>query len=168
MYIITVSAPVPLVVIKGARDAAFPLPEGLNANVADFHTARTETESPAYITSGFYRIVAGPERPATYTYEESKYVISGEIDVHVCVSSSPTPRWKVSINVDGVINNYCVVQDEATGITHNLVAGDFAYFHVGAKVKFSTKSEGAAFYAVTRPVAAAHPTLKVTEGKPSL
>ncbi|KAJ5143009.1 uncharacterized protein N7515_001796 [Penicillium bovifimosum] len=101
---------------------------------------RTATESPAHITSGFYKIEAGPERPATYTYEETKYVLSGEIDVF----------------------------DEATGITHNLVAGDFAFFFVGSKVKFSTKSKGTAFYAVTRPVAVAHPTLKVIEDKASL
>lgn len=27
------------------------------------------------------------------------------------------------------------VQDEATGITHHLTPGDFAFFHVGSKVK---------------------------------
>jgi len=51
------------------------------------------------------------------------------------------------------------VLDEATGITHHLVAGDFAFFHVGSKVRFSTKSSGMAFYAVTRPVRVAHPGL---------
>jgi hypothetical protein len=79
---------VPLTVIKGAGDAAIPLPEGSNATVADFHTMRTATESPAHITSGFYKIEAGPERPATYTYEETKYVLSGQIDVFVCFPSS--------------------------------------------------------------------------------
>lgn len=27
------------------------------------------------------------------------------------------------------------LQDEATGVTHHLVPGDFAFFHVGSKVK---------------------------------
>ena len=27
------------------------------------------------------------------------------------------------------------IQDEATGVTHHLVPGDFAFFHVGSKVK---------------------------------
>lgn len=54
-------------------------------------------------------------------------------------------------------------QDEATGITHHLTAGDFAFFHVGSKVQFSTKSEGFAFYVVTRPVRDAHPNLKGRE-----
>lgn len=59
------------------------------------------------------------------------------------------------------------VLDEATGITHHLVPGDFAFFHVGSKVQFSTKSNGMAFYAVTRPVRVAHPNLREREEKTS-
>jgi hypothetical protein len=33
------------------------------------------------------------------------------------------------------IDRYVFQQDEATGITHHLVQGDFAFFHVGSKVK---------------------------------
>lgn len=145
---------VPLTVIKGAGHEFIPLPEGLNATVADFHTyvkfthhdhntkthslhrIRTQTtDSPSHLTSGFYKIEAGPARPAQYNFEETKYVLNGQIDV----------------------------LDEATGITHHLVAGDFAFFHVGSKVQFSTKSSGFAFYAVTRPVRAAHPNLEGRE-----
>lgn len=43
------------------------------------------------------------------------------------------------------------------------VPGDFAFFHVGSKVEFSTKSSGLAFYAVTRPVKTPHPNLKNRE-----
>ncbi|KAG7040117.1 ethanolamine utilization protein [Colletotrichum scovillei] len=127
---------VPLTVIKGAGHEYIPLPEGENATVADFHSIRTNTkDSPAHFTSGFYKIVAGPARPAHYNFEETKYVLNGQIDI----------------------------LDEATGITHHLVPGDFAFFHVGSKVKFSTKSEGLAFYAVTRPVRVPHPNLKGRE-----
>ncbi|CAG7944664.1 unnamed protein product [Penicillium salamii] len=122
---------VPLTVIKGASHEFIPLPQGENATTADFHSIRTKTESPAHFTSGFYKIEAGPARPAHYNFEETKYVLNGQIDV----------------------------LDEATGITHHLVPGDFAFFHVGSKVKFSTKSSGFAFYAVTRPVRAPHPNL---------
>jgi glyoxylate utilization-related uncharacterized protein len=73
--------------------------------------------------------------PAAYNFEESKFVISGQIDI----------------------------LDEATGITHHLVAGDYAFFHVGSKVLFSTQSSGMAFYVVTRPVRVAHPNLKGRE-----
>lgn len=75
---------VPLTVIKGAGHEFVPLPQGENATTADFHSIRTKTESPAYFTSGFYKIEAGPARPAHYTFEETKYVLNGQIDVLVC------------------------------------------------------------------------------------
>lgn len=75
--------PVPLTVIKGAGHEFIPLPQGENAITADFHSIRTKTESPAYLTSGFYKIEAGPQRPAHYTFEETKYVLSGQIDILV-------------------------------------------------------------------------------------
>lgn len=100
------------------------------------NSIRTQTkDSPSYFTSGFYKIEAGPARPAHYTFEETKYVLNGQIDI----------------------------LDEATGVTHHLVPGDFAFFHVGSKVQFSTKSNGLAFYAVTRPIRAPHPNLKGRE-----
>lgn len=64
-----------------------------------------------------------------------------------------------------VTYTYTRKQDETTGITHHLVPGDFAFFHVGTKVQFSTKSNGLAFYAVTRPVRAPHPNLVGREEK---
>ncbi|TDZ16337.1 hypothetical protein Cob_v010563 [Colletotrichum orbiculare MAFF 240422] len=127
---------VPLTVIKGAGSEFIPLPKGENATVADFHSIRTQTtDSPSYFTSGFYKITPGPARPASYTFEETKYILDGQIDI----------------------------LDEATGTTHHLVPGDFAFFHVGSKVQFSTKSEGLAFYAVTRPVKTPHPNLQDRE-----
>ncbi|KAI4681164.1 uncharacterized protein J4E88_005671 [Alternaria novae-zelandiae] len=130
---------VPLTIIKGAGHEYIPIPEGESAIVADFHSIRTQTtDSPTYLTSGFYRIKAGPTRNIpTYDYEETKYVLNGQIDV----------------------------LDEATGVTHHLVAGDFAFFHVGSKAQFSSKSGGTAFFAVTRPVITQHPGLKGREEK---
>ena len=76
---------VPLTVVKGAGHEFIPLPKGENATVADFHSIRTKTtDSPTYLTSGFYRITAGPSRPASYNFEETKYILSGQIDVLVC------------------------------------------------------------------------------------
>ncbi|KAH4087827.1 hypothetical protein HBH46_198940 [Parastagonospora nodorum] len=128
---------VPLTVIKGAGQEFIPIPEGESAIVADFHSIRTNTkDSPSYLTSGFYRIQPGPTRNIpTYDYEETKYVLNGQIDV----------------------------LDEATGVTHHLVAGDFAFFHVGSKAQFSSKSGGTAFFAVTRPIITQHPGLKGRE-----
>ncbi|KAF5664687.1 hypothetical protein FHETE_6958 [Fusarium heterosporum] len=120
---LTLSKIVPLTIIKGAGHEQIEIPEGDCAVVADFHSIQTQTtDKPAYLTTGFYRVVPGPTRYGSYDYEETKYVLRGQIDV----------------------------TDEATGITHHLVAGDWAFFHVGSKAQFSTKSEGLAFYAVTR------------------
>jgi uncharacterized cupin superfamily protein len=164
LIIFSVPQNVPLTIIKGAGHEFIPIPQGESAIVADFHSyvtrffifsrtylvippacfiqltsrsIRTQTtDSPAYLTSGFYKIQAGPTRDIPqYTYEETKYVLSGQIDV----------------------------LDEATGITHHLVAGDFAFFHVGSKAKFSTKSNGLAFFAVTRAIITQHPNLKGRE-----
>ncbi|TDZ36633.1 hypothetical protein C8035_v005162 [Colletotrichum spinosum] len=79
----TVSAKlVPLTVIKGAGSEFIPLPKGENATVADFHSIRTQTtDSPSYFTSGFYKITSGPARPASYTFEETKYILNGQIDI---------------------------------------------------------------------------------------
>lgn len=87
---------VPLTVIKGAGHEFIPLPQGENATTADFHSIRTKTESPAPLTSGFYKIEAGPQRPAHYTFEETKYVLSGQIDVLVC-SLFFSCTWKLSV-----------------------------------------------------------------------
>ncbi|CAG9990426.1 unnamed protein product [Clonostachys byssicola] len=127
---------VPLTIIKGAGHEHIPIPEGDCAIVADFHSIKSQrTDSTPYLTTGFYRVVPGPTRYGSYDYEETKYVLRGQIDV----------------------------TDEATGITHHLVAGDWAFFHVGSKAQFSTKSEGVAFYAVTRPMNDGHPNLKGRE-----
>ncbi|KAF4981123.1 hypothetical protein FDECE_17745 [Fusarium decemcellulare] len=127
---------VPLTVIKGAGHEHIPIPEGDCAIIADFHSIKSQrTDSTPYLTTGFYRVVPGPTRYGSYDYEETKYVLKGQIDV----------------------------TDEATGITHHLVAGDWAFFHVGSKAQFSTRSEGVAFYAVTRPMNDGHPNLKGRE-----
>ena len=100
---------VPLTVIKGAGHEFIPLPAGENATTADFHSIRTKTESPAHFTSGFYKIEAGPQRPAHYTFEETKYVLNGQIDVLVsglfhaidlsCFQKAPTEQPGVLVDI---------------------------------------------------------------------
>lgn len=78
---------VPLTIVKGAGHEFIPLPQGENATTADFHSIRTKTtDSPTHLTSGFYKIVAGKARPAHYNFEETKYILSGQIDILVCQS----------------------------------------------------------------------------------
>ncbi|KOS37010.1 hypothetical protein ACN38_g12219 [Penicillium nordicum] len=123
---------VPLTIIKGAGHEHIPIPEGDCAIIADFHSIKSQSShSTPYLTTGLYRVVPGPTRYGAYDYEETKYVLKGQIDI----------------------------TDEATGKTHHLVAGDWAFFHVGSKAQFSTKTEGVAFYAVTRPMNDGHPNL---------
>ncbi|RGP76918.1 ethanolamine utilization [Fusarium longipes] len=123
---------VPLTIIKGAGHEHIPIPEGECAIIADFHSIKSQSShATPYLTTGFYRVVPGPTRYGEYDYEETKYVLKGQIDI----------------------------TDEATGKTHHLVAGDWAFFHVGSKAQFSTKTEGVAFYAVTRPMNDGHPNL---------
>jgi hypothetical protein len=86
------SSLVPLTVVKGAGFEHIPF-AAANSNstlagtshiTADFHSIRTKTEGPAYITSGFYKVEAGPILNASYAFEEAKYVLQGQIDVFVC------------------------------------------------------------------------------------
>jgi hypothetical protein len=95
---------VPLTVIKGAGHEFIPLPQGENATTADFHSIRTKTESPAHFTSGFYKIEAGPARPAHYSFEETKYVLNGQIDVLVCSSEAASNCKGYSENANNVDN----------------------------------------------------------------
>lgn len=139
---------VPLTVIKGAGHEYMQLPEGQNALTADFHSTRTQTtDSPTYLTSGFYKIVAGPSRPVHYGYEETKYILNSQIDV----------------------------LDEATDIQHHLVPGYFAFFHAGSKVQVSllrsSCSPSPSSSPVTRLVKREHINLKGREelkNKPKL
>lgn len=97
--------PVPLTVVKGAGFEHIPFAAanssstlaGLPHITADFHSIRTKTDSPAYITSGFYKVEAGPALNANYGFEEAKYVLQGQIDVFVSVflscSTQFIPPW---------------------------------------------------------------------------
>jgi hypothetical protein len=94
-----VSGLVPLTVIKGAGSEFIPLPAGQNATVADFHSIRTDTkDTPSYFTSGFYKIEAGPSRPAHYDFEETKYILQGQIDILVCINVFSILRQSSSNN----------------------------------------------------------------------
>jgi hypothetical protein len=77
------SSLVPLTVYKGAGHEHIPFNAGNPHITADFHSIRTKTEAPAYVTSGFYKVEAGPTLSAHYAFEEAKYVLSGQIDVYV-------------------------------------------------------------------------------------
>ena len=75
---------VPLTIIKGAGHEHIPIPEGDCAIIADFHSVKSQSSHPTpYLTTGFYRVVPGPTRYGVYDYEETKYVLKGQIDITV-------------------------------------------------------------------------------------
>ena len=75
---------VPLTIIKGAGHEHIPIPEGECAIIADFHSIKSQSShSTPYLTTGFYRVVPGPTRYGEYDYEETKYVLKGQIDITV-------------------------------------------------------------------------------------
>lgn len=75
---------VPLTIIKGAGHEHIPIPEGECAIIADFHSIKSQSShSTPYLTTGLYRVVPGPTRYGEYDYEETKYVLKGQIDITV-------------------------------------------------------------------------------------
>lgn len=75
---------VPLTIIKGAGNEHIPIPKGQCAIIADFHSIKSQSShSVPYLTTGFYRVVPGPTRYGEYDYEETKYVLKGQIDITV-------------------------------------------------------------------------------------
>lgn len=75
---------VPLTIIKGAGHEHIPIPEGECAIIADFHSVKSQSShATPYLTTGFYRVVPGPTRYGVYDYEETKYVLKGQIDITV-------------------------------------------------------------------------------------
>lgn len=81
---------VPLTIIKGAGHEHIPIPEGECAIIADFHSVKSQSShSTPYLTTGFYRVVPGPTRYGEYDYEETKYVLKGQIDITVSYHQLP-------------------------------------------------------------------------------
>lgn len=61
----------------------------MDALILRYRTRTATDDGPTHITSGFYKISEGPARNAPqYSFEESKYVLNGQIDVLVHTSVS--------------------------------------------------------------------------------
>lgn len=89
---------VPLTIIKGAGHEHIPIPEGECAIIADFHSVKSQSShSTPYLTTGFYRVVPGPTRFGAYDYEETKYVLKGQIDITVRAQSIVQPGLRMML-----------------------------------------------------------------------
>ena len=88
--------------------------DGINAFLEDV-VSSNNASSP--ITAGFFRMEAGNPLEYTYSYDECKIMLEGEMTIA-----------------------------EENGETVNLKPGDIVYFDAGTKVVFSSATSGTAFY----------------------
>ncbi|MCY4641887.1 MAG: cupin domain-containing protein [Gammaproteobacteria bacterium] len=88
--------------------------EGVNAFLADVVSSN---DSDAPITCGLFRMEKGNSLQYTYTYDEAKIIVEGEMTIA-----------------------------EEGGETFHAVAGDVVYFDEGATITFSSDSSGVGFY----------------------
>jgi ethanolamine utilization protein EutQ (cupin superfamily) len=88
--------------------------EGVNAFLSDTVSSH---DPDAPISCGFFRMEKGNPLEYTYTYDEAKIIVEGEM----------------TISEDG-------------GESFNAVAGDVVYFDEGAKITFTTESYGIGFF----------------------
>lgn len=88
--------------------------DGINASLQDLVSSSNNT-SP--ISCGFFKIEAGNPLPYTYSYDEWKIMLEGEMTI-----------------------------SEEDGETIRLKPGDVVYFDSGTKVTFSSNTSGTAFY----------------------
>ncbi len=88
--------------------------EGINASLQDTVSSSNEA---APISCGFFKMEAGNPLEYTYSYDECKIMLEGEITIA-----------------------------EKGGETVDLQPGDVIYFDSGTTVTFSSKSSGKAFY----------------------
>ena len=92
--------------------------DGINAFLTDIQTSDSEN---APMTCGFFRFEAGESLDYTYSYNEFKFVVDGEMTI-----------------------------TEKGGATVTLAPGDVVFFEKGTEVNFSSKSSGTVFYVAQR------------------
>ena len=88
--------------------------EGINASLQDTIASSNEA---APITCGFFKMEAGNPLEYTYSYDECKIMLEGEMTL-----------------------------TEENGETVTLTPGDVVYFDSGTKITFSSNSSGKAFF----------------------
>ena len=94
--------------------------DGVNAYLSDI-VSSNDPHSP--ITCGLFRMEKGNPLTYTYTYDEAKIIIEGEMTI-----------------------------SEEDGKTFEAVAGDIIYFAKGATITFTSKSYGIGFICGQRAV----------------
>ena len=104
-----------------SKDIASLNVEGVNAFLEDT-VASNDPNAP--ISCGFFRMEKGNPLEYTYSYDEAKIILEGEMTI-----------------------------SEVGGETIEAKAGDVLYFEEGAKITFTSKSSGLGFYCGQRDAA---------------
>ncbi len=94
--------------------------DGVNAYLSDI-VSSNDPDAP--ISCGLFRMEKGDALEYTYTYDEVKIIIDGEMTI-----------------------------SEENGESFNAVAGDVIYFDKGAKITFTSNSSGLGFVCGQRPL----------------
>ena len=94
--------------------------EGVNAFLSDI-VSSNDPDAP--ISCGLFRMEKGDALVYTYTYDEAKIIIDGEMTIA-----------------------------EENGESFKAVAGDVVYFDEGAKITFTSESSGLGFFCGQRPL----------------
>lgn len=94
--------------------------EGVNAYLSDI-VSSNDPDAP--ISCGLFRMEKGNALEYTYTYDEAKIIIDGEMTI-----------------------------SEENGESFNAVAGDVVYFDKGAKITFTSNSSGLGFFCGQRAI----------------
>jgi len=109
--------------ISGAQSQEIPSlnVDGVNAFLGDI-VASNDPNAP--ISCGLFRMEKGNPLEYTYSYDEAKIILEGEMTI-----------------------------SEVGGETIEAKAGDILYFEEGAKITFTSKSSGLGFYCGQRDAA---------------
>ncbi|KAL9599621.1 MAG: hypothetical protein Q9219_003704 [cf. Caloplaca sp. 3 TL-2023] len=114
-----------------------PLIANGNAFLGDvFSSSDIGRDTP--MSAGFYRLEPGPELIYTYTYDEMKILVKGDMQISQLKApppSSSSGESKATINGEGM------VKEEV-----DAKAGDVFFFPKGAVVRFRTKEGGLAWF----------------------
>ncbi|KAL9029613.1 MAG: hypothetical protein Q9196_002173 [Gyalolechia fulgens] len=136
---------------KSATDAARPFSYYQNAQ-SDFkppHIANgnaflgdvfssTDIGRETPISAGFYRLEPGPELVYTYTYDEMKILVDGDMQIAQLKAAPAKDGESTGAGKDGDVE---LVKEEV-----DAKKGDTFFFSKGAVVRFRTKQGGLAWF----------------------
>ncbi|KAL9013501.1 MAG: hypothetical protein Q9173_001797 [Seirophora scorigena] len=96
------------------------------------------------MSAGFYRLQPGPELMYTYTYDEMKILVEGDMQI-AQLAAAATDDAAAAEGVGTGKNERLVVKEEV-----DAKKGDAFFFPKGAVVRFRTRNGGLAWFCGAR------------------